>query len=91
MVAADLADVLRRRFPQADASLEADLAACEEAAWGETITPRDALKLIQKLHAHQEKPHRRRQTRRRFRKLEREQLQTSRKGLHERGNKPATD
>jgi hypothetical protein len=54
MVAADLADVLRRRFPQADASLEADLAACEEAAWGETITPREALKLIQKLHGHQE-------------------------------------
>jgi len=54
MAAADLAAVLRRRFPQADASLEADLAACEEAAWAETITPRDALKLIQKLHAHQE-------------------------------------
>jgi hypothetical protein len=54
MTAADLAAVLRRRFPQADAALEADLAACEEAAWAETITPREALKLIQKLHAHQE-------------------------------------
>jgi len=54
MAAADLAEVLRRRFPQTDAALEADLAACEEAAWGETITPREALKLIQKLHAHQE-------------------------------------
>src|SRR6202522_3602250 len=45
MAAADLADVLRRRFPQADASLEADLTACEEAAWGESIPPREALKL----------------------------------------------
>jgi hypothetical protein len=54
MAAADLATVLRRRFPQADATLEADLAACEEAAWGDTITPREALKLIQKLHGHQE-------------------------------------
>jgi hypothetical protein len=54
MAAADLADVLRRRFPQADASLEADLTACEEAAWGESIPPREALKLIQKLHGHQE-------------------------------------
>jgi hypothetical protein len=54
MAAADLAAVLRRRFPQADATLEADLAACEEAAWAETINPREALKLIQRLHAHQE-------------------------------------
>jgi hypothetical protein len=52
--AADLAAVLRRRFPQADESLEADLAACEEAAWSETISPRAALKLIQKLHHHQQ-------------------------------------
>ena len=54
MAAADLAAVLRSRFPQADAALETDLAACEEAAWAETIPPREALKLIQKLHAHQE-------------------------------------
>jgi hypothetical protein len=52
MAAADLAAVLRSRFPKADATLEADLAACEEASWGETIAPREALKLIQKLHAH---------------------------------------
>lgn len=52
--AADLAAVLRRRFPQADPSLETDLAACEEAGWAQTITPREALKLIQKLRAHQE-------------------------------------
>jgi hypothetical protein len=52
---ADLAAILRRRFPQIDATLEADLAACDEAAWSETISPREALKLIQKLHAHHEK------------------------------------
>ena len=55
MSAAELAAVIRRRFPQADASLEADLAACEEAAWGETANPRQALKLIQSLHGHYEK------------------------------------
>jgi len=52
MDAAELAAVIRRRFPQADASLEADLAACEEAAWAETANPRQALKLIQTLHGH---------------------------------------
>jgi hypothetical protein len=55
MNAADLAAVLRRRFPQTDAELDADLAACEEAAWGDTLAPRQALKLIQKLHAHEER------------------------------------
>jgi hypothetical protein len=55
MTAADLATVLRRRFPQIDPDLEADLAACEEAAWAQTIAPREALKLIQKLHGHEEK------------------------------------
>jgi hypothetical protein len=55
MGAADLAQTIRRRFPQADADLEADLSACEEAAWTESIDPGEALKLIQKLYAHQEK------------------------------------
>jgi hypothetical protein len=55
MGAAELAQTIRRRFPQADADLEADLAACEEAAWSEAIDPGEALKLIQKLYAHQEK------------------------------------
>jgi hypothetical protein len=55
MAAADLAATLRRRFPQIDPSLEADLAACEEAAWADSVSPTQALKLIQKLHAHQEK------------------------------------
>jgi hypothetical protein len=54
MGAAELAAVIRRRFPRADANLEADLAACEEAAWGETVPARQALKLIQTLHGHYE-------------------------------------
>jgi hypothetical protein len=55
MGAAELAAVIRRRFPQADASLEADLAACEEAAWSEEANPRQALGLVQTLHGHFEK------------------------------------
>jgi hypothetical protein len=55
MNAAELAVVLQRRFPQTDADLEADLAACEEAAWSDTLAPREALKLIQKLHGHEER------------------------------------
>jgi len=53
--AAELAAVIRRRFPHADANLEADLAAAEEAIWNEGIDSRQALKLIQQLHAHQQK------------------------------------
>jgi len=53
MSAAELAAVIRRRFPKADASLETDLNACEETAWGESVAPRHALKMIQKLHSHQ--------------------------------------
>jgi hypothetical protein len=55
MDAAELATVLRRRFPQTDATLEADLLACEEAIRAETITPREALRLIQTLHGHEER------------------------------------
>jgi hypothetical protein len=55
MGAAELAAAIRRRFPNSDSSLEADLAACEEAAWGETINPREALKLLQTLHDHGQK------------------------------------
>ena len=54
MGASELAAAIRRRFPQADDSLETDLAACEEAAWGETVSSREALKLVQTLHARQE-------------------------------------
>lgn len=53
--AAELAHIIRRRFPQADATLEADLAAAEDASWGETLEPRRALKIIQALHAQQKK------------------------------------
>jgi hypothetical protein len=52
--AADLAAVIRRRFPLADEALEMELAACEEAAWGETVKPRQALKLVQTLHLYEE-------------------------------------
>jgi hypothetical protein len=55
MDAAGLAAVIRRRFPQADESLETDLAACEEASRAETVHTRQALKLIQLLHGHYEK------------------------------------
>ncbi|HUB29960.1 MAG TPA: DUF4350 domain-containing protein [Terracidiphilus sp.] len=53
MSAVELAATIRRRFPQAGESLESDLAACEEAAWSDSIEPRAALRLIQALHAHQ--------------------------------------
>jgi hypothetical protein len=52
--AADLAATIRRRFGNIDASLETDLAECEEAARGETVMPREALKLVVKLHHHME-------------------------------------
>ncbi len=55
MGASELATAIRKRFPKADASLDTDLIACEEAIWSETIEPRQALKLIQKLHLHQER------------------------------------
>ena len=52
MDAAELAAVLRRRFPAADAALETDLAACEEAANNDTLNAREALRIIQLLSAH---------------------------------------
>lgn len=57
--AADLAAAIRRRFPAADAemdvNLESDLEACEQAASDERLQPRQALRLIQKLHGHGER------------------------------------
>ncbi len=53
--AAELAATLRRRFPAADAALEADLAACEAGAKDETTTPREALRLTQLLGAYLDK------------------------------------
>lgn len=55
MSAGDLAAAVRRRFPNADPSLEADLAACEDATLNDKIEPRAALKLIQTLHGHRQK------------------------------------
>ena len=52
--AAELASVIRRRFPHADAQLEADLVACEEARLNEKIEPRAALKVIQTLHRYRQ-------------------------------------
>ncbi len=55
MDAAELAAVLRRRFPETDSTLEADLAACEEAARDESLRPRAALRLVQLLDDHLKK------------------------------------
>ncbi|MFZ0745207.1 MAG: DUF4350 domain-containing protein [Terracidiphilus sp.] len=55
MNASELAAAIRRRFPQTDSSLETDLLACEETSLSDTLDPREALKLIQKLHMHQER------------------------------------
>lgn len=52
--AEELAAAIRRRFPEVDASLEADLSACEDATLNEKIEPRAALKLIQTLHANRQ-------------------------------------
>ncbi|MFZ1085035.1 MAG: DUF4350 domain-containing protein [Terracidiphilus sp.] len=52
MRAEELAAIIRHRFPQIDASVEADLEACEEAGWSQSATPKEALKLIQTLHGH---------------------------------------
>ncbi len=52
MDAAALAAVIRRRFPTADAALEADLASCEAALWSDNLNPKQALKLVQLLYRH---------------------------------------
>jgi hypothetical protein len=48
----ELAATIRRRFPAADEGLETDLMECEQAAWSEEIHPKEALRMIQKLHRH---------------------------------------
>jgi Domain of unknown function (DUF4350) len=52
MNAAELAAALRRRFPQAPAEMDADLAACEEAVSDDRLAPRRALALVQALSRH---------------------------------------
>lgn len=51
--ATELAAAIRRRFPNADAKLEDDLRACEEAAANEKLQPREALRLVQALAGHE--------------------------------------
>jgi hypothetical protein len=55
MDAAELAALVRRRFPMADAGLEGDLAACEAAADNERLHPKEALRLVQLLAGHVER------------------------------------
>jgi hypothetical protein len=52
MNAAELAAVLRRRFPSADPELERDLMACEAAAGDERLSEREGLRLVQLLDRH---------------------------------------
>jgi hypothetical protein len=54
MEAAEVAAVVRRRFPKVDHSLEADLAACEEAAREDALHPKEGLRLVQLLASHAE-------------------------------------
>ena len=53
--AAELGSALRRRFPAADSSLEADLVTCEKAASSDRLSSREALRLVQRLATHQDK------------------------------------
>jgi hypothetical protein len=52
--AAELAVVIRRRFPNVDEALDADLAATEGAAKNDALAPREALRLVQLLDQHLE-------------------------------------
>ncbi|MGA9063141.1 MAG: DUF4350 domain-containing protein [Terracidiphilus sp.] len=54
MSAEELSSALRRRFPQAAAELEKDLADCEEAVTKEKLPPKNALALVQALSRHSE-------------------------------------
>jgi hypothetical protein len=54
MSAEELSATIRRRFPAADSSLEADLQSCEDATLNDKIEPRTALKIIRALHRHQQ-------------------------------------
>lgn len=55
MSAAELSAAIRRRFPRADSTLEADLSECETARLNEKIEPRVALRAIQTLHRHHQR------------------------------------
>lgn len=53
MDAAELADVIRTRYPQADPNLKEDLLAVEDGVKNGVVLPRAALKLAQTLYNHQ--------------------------------------
>jgi hypothetical protein len=55
MDAAEVAAVVRRRFPQVDQSLDADLTACEQAATKDALHPKEGLRLVQLLASHAER------------------------------------
>jgi hypothetical protein len=54
MSAEELGSALRRRFPQAAAGLEKDLADCEAALTSDKLQPKRALALVQALSRHGE-------------------------------------
>jgi Domain of unknown function (DUF4350) len=53
MGAAELAAVLRRRFPSVGSELERDLAECEASAGNDALSPRQALRIVQLLERRQ--------------------------------------
>lgn len=53
MDAAELADIIRSRYPQSDASMKDDLLAVEDGVKNGVALPRVALKLAQTLYRHQ--------------------------------------
>jgi hypothetical protein len=54
MSADEVSAAIRRRFPDTDPALEADLRACEDATLNDSIEPQAALKTIQTLHHHRQ-------------------------------------
>ncbi len=52
--ATEIAEMIERRFPGVDKTLEADLKTCEEAAGADAIHPKEALRLVQLLASHME-------------------------------------
>jgi Domain of unknown function (DUF4350) len=53
MSAAELGALLRRRFPGVSPELERDLAECEESTNNDTLSPREALRMVQLLEMRQ--------------------------------------
>ncbi len=51
--AAELAALVRRRFPDVSPGLESDLAECEQSAGNEALSPREALRVVQILERRQ--------------------------------------